>query len=83
MSFHARAARQALLIFALIAIFALFARLWHIQRESFWADEGWTMLLAKGPTLAEVAQTMAEDQHPPLYFMLLRLWMDVFGDSYS
>lgn len=81
MTFYARAARQAVLIFALIAIFALFVRLWHIQRESFWADEGWTMLLAKGPTLADVAQTMAEDQHPPLYFMLMRLWMDAFGDS--
>jgi hypothetical protein len=80
-TFHMRAARQALFLFALIAIFALFVRLWHIERESFWADEGWTMLLAKGPSLAQVAQTMAEDQHPPLYFMLIRLWMDVFGDS--
>jgi uncharacterized membrane protein len=79
--FRTQAARQALILFALIAIFALFVRLWHIQRESFWADEGWTMLLAKGPTLAEVAHTMAEDQHPPLYFMLMRLWMDTFGDS--
>lgn len=81
MTFHTHAIRRALLLFALIAIFALFVRLWHIQRESFWADEGWTMLLAKGPTLADVAQTMVEDQHPPLYFMLMRLWIDVFGDS--
>ncbi|MCS6871933.1 MAG: glycosyltransferase family 39 protein [Anaerolineae bacterium] len=81
MTFHARAARRALLVFAVIAIFGLFVRLWHIERESFWADEGWTMLLAKGPTLADVARTMADDQHPPLYFMLIRLWMDVFGDS--
>ncbi len=80
-TFHMRAARQALLLFAIIAIFALFIRLWHIERESFWADEGWTMLLAKGPSLADVARTMAEDQHPPLYFMLMRLWMDAFGDS--
>ncbi len=79
--FRTQAARQALILFALIAIFALFVRLWHIQRESFWADEGWTMLLAKGPTLADVAHTMAEDQHPPLYFMLMRLWMNAFGDS--
>ncbi len=79
--FRTQAARQALTLFALIAIFALFVRLWHIQRESFWADEGWTMLLAKGPTLADVAHTMAEDQHPPLYFMLMRLWMDAFGNS--
>jgi 4-amino-4-deoxy-L-arabinose transferase-like glycosyltransferase len=69
----------AYLLVAGILIFALFIRLWHIDRESFWADEGWTMLLAKGPTLADVVITMADDQHPPIYFMLARVWMSLFG----
>lgn len=72
---------RALLLIAAILIFALFARVWDITRESFWADEGWTMLLAKGPTVSDVAQTMAQDQHPPLYFIFIRGWMDAFGDS--
>ncbi|MCC7207520.1 MAG: glycosyltransferase family 39 protein [Anaerolineae bacterium] len=76
-------ARYPVILLALAAIlaFALFARLWDLTRESFWADEGWTMLLAKGPTLADVVRTLADDQHPPLYFALLRPWMDLTGDS--
>lgn len=70
-----------LLAVALILLFGLFVRLWHIDRESFWADEGWSMVLSKGPTLSDVAVTMVGDQHPPLYFMLLRLWMNLFDNS--
>lgn len=70
-----------LLIITAILLLGLFIRLWDLNRESFWADEGWTMLLAQGPTLGEVVRTMAADQHPPLYFMMLRPWMDVFGES--
>lgn len=72
---------SSLLIITAILLLGLFIRLWDINRESFWADEGWTMLLAQGPTLGEVVRTMAADQHPPLYFMMLRPWMDVLGDS--
>jgi uncharacterized membrane protein len=64
-----------------LLLFAFLARLWDINRESFWADEGWTMLLAAGPTPAEVVHTMVEDQHPPLYFVLARAAMDAFGNS--
>lgn len=66
---------------ASILLFALLVRLWDIQRESLWADEGWTMVLAAGPTPADVVQTMAQDQHPPLYFILIRLWMDAVGNT--
>ncbi len=70
-----------LLLVAFILTFGLFARLYDINRESFWADEGWTMLLAKGPTLPDVVRTMADDQHPPLYFIQIHYWIDLFGNS--
>jgi len=70
-----------LLLLALILALGFFARLYDINRESFWADEGWTMILAKGPTLADVVRTMVEDQHPPLYFVQIHAWMDLFGNS--
>ncbi len=60
---------------------AFLVRIWHINTESFWADEGWTMLLSKGPTLSDVVQTMAGDQHPPLYFVLMHYWIDLAGNS--
>jgi len=64
-------------------LLAFLLRIWSIDKESFWADEGWTMLLAKGPTLADVVQTMAADQHPPLYFALFHYWIALVGNSES
>lgn len=70
-----------LLAMACILAFGLLIRLYDINRESFWADEGWTMILARGPTLPDIVQTMADDQHPPLYFALIHYWMAIFGNS--
>ncbi len=69
------------LILALILLYAALQRVWNINKESFWADEGWTMILSKGPTLSDVVQTMANDQHPPLYFVLMHYWIDLVGNS--
>jgi 4-amino-4-deoxy-L-arabinose transferase-like glycosyltransferase len=70
-----------LLLLALILALAFLIRSWNINKESFWADEGWTMLLAKGPTLTDVVRTMANDQHPPLYFAMMHTWIDLTGNS--
>src|SRR5260221_1922854 len=69
------------LLVALIIAVAFTIRVWNLTKESFWADEGWTMLLAKGPTIPDVVQTMANDQHPPLYFVLMHVWIDLAGNS--
>src|SRR5260221_2097262 len=69
------------LLVALIIGLAFTIRVWNLTKESFWADEGWTMLLAKGPTIPDVVQTMANDQHPPLYFVLMHIWIDLAGNS--
>jgi hypothetical protein len=64
-----------------ILLLAALMRLWSINKESFWADEGWTIVLSHGPTLSDVVQTMAADQHPPLYFVLFHYWTLLAGDS--
>src|SRR5260221_13849769 len=69
------------LLIACIIWLAFLIRVWNLTKESFWADEGWTMLLAKGPTIPDVVQTMANDQHPTLYFILMHLWIDLAGNS--
>jgi hypothetical protein len=69
------------LTLALILFLATLLRLYNINKESFWADEGWTMILSKGPALTDVVQTMANDQHPPLYFVLMHYWIDLAGNS--
>ncbi len=66
---------------ALLLIGAMLLRLWNINTELFWADEGWTMVLSHGPSLSDVVQTMASDQHPPLYFALFHYWTLLTGNS--
>ena len=37
--------------------------------------------LAGGGSLVSIAFKMQSDVHPPLYFLTLRAWLDLFGDS--
>lgn len=46
--------------------------------KSFWGDEIWSIKFA---TLSgqEFINALAEDYHPPLYFILLKIWIYFFG----
>jgi mannosyltransferase len=47
---------------------------------SFWMDEGLSVGIASYP-LDEIPGVLREDGSPPLYYMLLHLWMDLAGRS--
>lgn len=47
---------------------------------SFWMDEGLSVGIASHP-LGDIASVLREDGSPPLYYMLLHVWMDAFGRS--
>lgn len=69
-------ALDAVLTTAVAVAIALFAA----KTKSFWGDEIRSLefaTLSVGRGLAEIAA----DCHPPAYFLLLRLWVDVFGAS--
>ncbi|MGQ9849036.1 MAG: glycosyltransferase family 39 protein [Aggregatilineaceae bacterium] len=76
-------ARQGVWLVWLTAILLLgwALRTHNLEVRSLWADEGWTMLLSAGPGLDDVVRTLANDQHPPLYFMIFRLWRTVAGEG--
>ncbi|GAB4412834.1 MAG: hypothetical protein Kow00106_07560 [Anaerolineae bacterium] len=76
-------ARPGVLLACLTAILLLgwALRTHDLEVRSLWADEGWTMLLSAGPGLDDVVRTLAHDQHPPLYFVLFRLWRTVAGEG--
>ncbi len=69
------------LLVALLALAALAIRLYGLGRESLWNDELFTATLAAYPTSDEFWERLGNDVHPPLYFLLVRLWAGVFGDS--
>ena len=46
--------------------------------QSVWFDEGYSILLAKH-SFSDLLSLTAVDAHPPLYYILLKLWGSVFG----
>lgn len=69
------------LLLPLVLLLAAMTRFSGIEERSLWEDEGWTLLLSKGPSTAEIIETMAYDQHPPLYFVLFHQWHDLTGNT--
>lgn len=48
--------------------------------QSFWRDEAFSYLMAK-KGFFEIIFLTAKDFNPPLYYLLLRYWMKIFGSS--
>lgn len=47
---------------------------------SFWRDEAFSYLMARLP-IHTLLWSTAQDANPPLYYLLLKLWMGLFGGS--
>ncbi len=58
----------------------LFFRFYHLDRESLWLDEGYTVDLVR-QSLAQILGGLSQDLHPPVYGILLHGWVGIFGDS--
>jgi uncharacterized membrane protein len=64
----------------LILWLAFGLRLYHLDFQSIWWDEGHSIFVAAHP-LSNIPTLPAMDVHPPAYFALLHLWMAVTGQS--
>ena len=67
-------------LLALLVAASLFARTRALDAP-FWIDEGLSVGIASFPLL-EIPGVLRQDGSPPLYYMLLHLWIDLF-DSRS
>ena len=69
-------------LYAGLAILALaFAvRVYGLTAAAVWGDEGSSLLMSQY-SLSGIWFHAAHDVHPPLYFMLLHGWIELFGDS--
>lgn len=56
-------------------------RLGAIGAESIWLDEAFSIWMAGHPLPELLNWLVRIDQHPPLYYVLLRGWMHLFGDG--
>ncbi|HUY32980.1 MAG TPA: glycosyltransferase family 39 protein [Pirellulales bacterium] len=66
----------------LVAIVALAValRAWRLGERSVWFDEAFSWRLATF-SWGEMLHRTTQDNNPPLYYALLKVWMACFGDS--
>ena len=63
-----------------ILLLAACLRLWGLGAQSIWQDEAYSVVVARQPVVS-IIQRQVEDSSPPLYYVLLHLWVAAFGDS--
>jgi len=64
----------------LILLLAFALRLYRIDVQSIWWDEGHSIFVATQP-ISQIPTLPAMDVHPPGYFILLHLWLNLTGTS--
>lgn len=67
-----------LLMFLLIFVFAAFFYLFNIGFSDLWSDEIYTKSMLEG-SLSDFYSKFKNDLHPPLYYLGLKLFTDLFG----
>ena len=73
------AMRRTLPLLLVLLLAATAARLYQIQTQSIWFDEGWSAYAAAQPTLLDAWN--ADATNPPLYYALLNIAARGFGTS--
>ncbi len=72
-----RAAPPEIVVLALVAVvIGVVTR--FVTASSLWLDEALSVNIATLP-IGEIPQALERDGHPPLYYVLLHFWTDLFG----
>ncbi len=61
-----------------VVLFGVIARFW--ATSPLWLDEAISVNIARLP-ISQIGPALVHDGHPPLYYVLLHVWMAVFGPS--
>ena len=75
-----RAAVVTAAVLLLITLLGLGLRLYRLDAQSLWYDEGFSVYLAR-MGLDEITARTAADIQPPLYYYLLHGWIKLWGDG--
>jgi 4-amino-4-deoxy-L-arabinose transferase-like glycosyltransferase len=71
---------KILLTLLLIVILGFVLRLYHLGTQSLWLDELRTKAKTAYP-LIQLVKIVHLSKHPPLYYILVKLWIKIFGIS--
>jgi hypothetical protein len=75
-----RARRWALVLLGMLTLTGALLRAWQIGDKSLWIDEAFSVWIARQPLAEGISWLARIDQHPPLYYALLHLWLRL-GDG--
>jgi uncharacterized membrane protein len=64
----------------LILAIGIFFRFYHLGIPSLWLDEAFNYWVVN-QSWPEMFKAVAADNHPPLYYILLKLWVELFGSG--
>jgi len=77
---HSRITITATRALWFLSLLAFGLRVYHLDGQSLWYDEGFSVYLAAQDLSSITAQT-ASDIHPPLYYYMLHFWIYLAGKS--
>lgn len=66
-------------IFLVIAL-AAWVRFYEIGKPAIWSDEGFSLMLSVLSPSSIIFHT-GQDVHPPLYYLVLHIWLGIGGDT--
>jgi mannosyltransferase len=75
-----RERNRAVVLLSALTVAGAVLRVWQIGSKSVWIDEAFSVWVARQPLASGVSWLVRIDQHPPLYYALLHLWL-CLGDG--
>lgn len=69
-----------LMVFLTILFTAMYTSL--IFNKNIWTDEAYTMQLVRENNFWGIIQNTANDVHPPLYYLIVKCFVIIFGDTF-
>lgn len=70
-----------LVLFAIIVVLFVALRLWHLTAYGLWFDEAFSHQAAQLGWGGLIRYVIADIVHPPLFYLLLKLWINIGGES--
>lgn len=64
----------------MLVLFALALRVFRLDLRSLWLDEAYSWKLAVAG-FGDIVSATAHDIHPPLFYFLMHVWVQVFGTT--
>ena len=68
-------------VLTMLVLLLVVLRFWRITSYSLWGGEAFTMIGVQQSWRGMFAYIVADVVHPPLFYVLLRLWIAIGGDS--